>query len=67
MITVTVTPVLFDNYAYLLVYGSEAAVVDPGEAFPVLQTLGDSGLKLTTILNTHYHGDHAGGNEELEQ
>ena len=67
MVTVTVIPVLFDNYAYLLVDGSEAAVVDPGEAFPVLQIIKGSGLNLTTILNTHYHGDHAGGNEELKQ
>ena len=67
MVTIIVTPLLFDNYAYLLVYGSEAAVVDPGEAFPILRILEDRGLKLTTILNTHYHSDHVGGNEELKQ
>ena len=67
MVTVIVTPLLFDNYAYLLVYGSEAAVVDPGEAFPILKILEDRGLKLTTILNTHHHSDHVGGNEELKQ
>jgi len=67
MVTVTVTPLLFDNYAYLLVWDSEAAVVDPGEAFPILKILEDRGLKLTTILNTHYHSDHVGGNEELKQ
>jgi hydroxyacylglutathione hydrolase len=67
MVTVIVTPVLLDNYAYLLVWDSEAAVVDPGEAFPILKILEDRGLKLTTILNTHYHSDHVGGNEELKQ
>lgn len=67
MVTVIVTPLLFDNYAYLLVWDSEAAVVDPGEAFPILKILEDRGLKLTTILNTHYHSDHVGGNEELKQ
>jgi hydroxyacylglutathione hydrolase len=67
MVKVIVTPLLFDNYAYLLVWDSEAAVVDPGEAFPVLKILEDRGLKLTTILNTHYHHDHVGGNEELKQ
>jgi len=67
MVTVIVTPLLFDNYAYLLVWDSEAAVVDPGEALPVLQILEDRGLKPTTILNTHYHSDHVGGNEELKQ
>ena len=25
------------------------------------------GLKLTTILTTHHHGDHAGGNERMLQ
>ncbi len=67
MVTVTTIPVLFDNYAYLLVDGSQAAVVDPGEALPVLQILQDRALKLTTILNTHFHSDHVGGNEELKQ
>ena len=67
MVTVIVVPLLFDNYAYLLVWDSEAAVVDPGEAFPILKILEDRGLKLTTILNTHYHSDHVGGNEELKQ
>ena len=67
MVTVIVVPLLFDNYAYLLVWDSEAAVVDPGEALPVLRILEDRGLKLTTILNTHYHSDHVGGNEELKQ
>jgi hydroxyacylglutathione hydrolase len=67
MVKVIVTPLLFDNYAYLLVWDSEAAVVDPGEAFPILKILEDRGLKLTTILNTHYHNDHVGGNEELKQ
>jgi len=67
MVIVTVIPVLSDNYTYLLVEGSEAAVVDPGEALPVLQILKESGLDLTTIFTTHYHGDHAGGNEELKR
>lgn len=66
MITVTVIPVLFDNYTYLLDYGPGAAVIDPGEAFPILRSLKDRGLKLTTILNTHYHIDHVSGNEELK-
>jgi hydroxyacylglutathione hydrolase len=67
MVTVTVIRVLLDNYAYLVVDGSEAAVVDPGEALPILQILQDRALKLTTILNTHYHSDHVAGNEELKQ
>ena len=67
METVTIIRVLLDNYAYLLVDGSEAVVVDPGEALPILQDLENRALKLTTILNTHYHGDHVGGNQELKR
>jgi hydroxyacylglutathione hydrolase len=58
---------LADNYIYLLVSDSaqELAVVDPGEAKPVLKYLQDQNLRLVAILNTHHHGDHTGGNGEL--
>jgi len=54
-----------DNYVWTLVSGGNAAVVDPGEAAPVLDYLRAHKLKLTAILNTHHHTDHIGGNEEL--
>ena len=54
-----------DNYVWTLVSGGNAAVVDPGEAAPVLDYLRAHKLKLTAILNTHHHADHIGGNEEL--
>jgi len=60
-------PAFNDNYIWLLVRGSEAAVVDPGDADPVLQRLRQRGLNLTAILVTHHHGDHVGGVEELAQ
>jgi len=58
---------LSDNYIYLLINEStpEAAVVDPGDAAPVLWHLQNSGRRLTAILNTHHHGDHTGGNADL--
>ena len=58
---------LTDNYIFLLLSseGSEVAVVDPGDAEPVLQYLRDSGRHLTAILNTHHHFDHTGGNQTL--
>jgi hydroxyacylglutathione hydrolase len=58
---------LSDNYIYLLLNDTtqEAAVVDPGDAAPVLWHLQNSGRRLTAILNTHHHGDHTGGNEDL--
>jgi hydroxyacylglutathione hydrolase len=58
---------LTDNYVYLLLdeAAPEAAVVDPGDAGPVLNHLKRSGRRLTAILNTHHHGDHVGGNRAL--
>jgi hydroxyacylglutathione hydrolase len=60
-------PVLVDNYAYLVVdeASHEAGVVDPSEAKPVAAVVRREGVKLTTIMNTHHHWDHVGGNEEL--
>jgi hydroxyacylglutathione hydrolase len=60
-------PLLRDNYGYLLVCEktNEAAIIDPSEAEPVLQRVEQEKVKLTTILNTHHHRDHTGGNEGL--
>jgi hydroxyacylglutathione hydrolase len=54
-----------DNYVWTLVANGNAAVVDPGEAGPVLAFLRAHKLNLTAILNTHHHADHVGGNAEL--
>ncbi|KAH9640711.1 hypothetical protein HF086_007282 [Spodoptera exigua] len=64
---VKILPALKDNYMYLLVdrATNEAAVVDPVETKTVLQAVQDHQVKLTTVLTTHHHWDHAGGNEEL--
>ena len=45
----------------------QAAVVDPCVAEPVLRYLEENDLKLTSILNTHHHYDHTGGNKALLQ
>lgn len=62
-------PVLMDNYAYLVVdeATNEAGIVDPAEAKPVAAVVRREGVRLTTIMNTHHHWDHVGGNEELVQ
>ena len=53
---VDVVPVLRDNYSYLLhLNDRDVAVVDPGEASPILKRLEQSGKRLTHILNTHHH------------
>jgi len=56
-----------DNYIYLFVQGSEAVVVDPSEAAPVLELLEGRNLRCACVLNTHNHWDHTGGNEELKE
>jgi hydroxyacylglutathione hydrolase len=60
-------PLLTDNYGYLLVCEetNEAAIVDPSEGAPVFERVKTENLKLTTILNTHHHWDHTGGNTFL--
>ncbi len=54
-----------DNYIWLLRRGDRAAVIDPGDAAPVLAYLDRQQLNLCAILATHHHADHIGGIEEL--
>jgi hydroxyacylglutathione hydrolase len=64
---VRLVPMFQDNYGFLLLdpQTDTKAVIDPGEAGPILAALGGSGLDL--ILNTHHHADHVGGNEAVKQ
>lgn len=64
---VEVVPVLADNYAYLLIdeASGAAACVDPAEAGLVLAAARKENLDLSMVLTTHWHPDHAGGNEEM--
>lgn len=54
-----------DNYIWTIRDAHHAAVVDPGDAQPVLDYLEREQLKLVAILNTHHHSDHVGGNAAL--
>lgn len=64
---VELLPALSDNYMYLLidVESKEAAVVDPVEPIVVIEAARKHGVNLTTVLTTHHHWDHAGGNNKL--
>jgi hydroxyacylglutathione hydrolase len=59
-----------DNYIWLLqdLSTCRCAVVDPGEAAPVLGWLGQHpDWTLTDILITHHHADHVGGVVAIKQ
>jgi hydroxyacylglutathione hydrolase len=54
-----------DNYVWTLRNARHAAVVDPGDARPVIDYLARERLELAAILATHHHADHVGGIAEL--
>ena len=65
MTEILALPAFDDNYIWLLRAAGCVAVVDPGDAAPVVQHLARSGDRLCAILTTHHHGDHVGGIAEL--
>ena len=65
MPTIIPIPAFVDNYIWLVREGSAGAVVDPGDAAPVIAYLQREGITLTAIIATHHHGDHVGGIRDL--
>jgi hydroxyacylglutathione hydrolase len=61
MAAIIPVPAFSDNYVWVLREGAQAAVVDPGDANPVLDYVGREGLAICAILATHHHRDHVGG------
>jgi hydroxyacylglutathione hydrolase len=61
MPTIIPIPAFADNYIWVMREGGAAAVVDPGDAAPVIDYLEREGIALTAIVTTHHHGDHVGG------
>lgn len=66
-LTIHILNILDTNYCYLISYGNEAVVVDPGEAEPVIKILKNENLTLKSILLTHRDFDHIGGVTTLEE
>jgi len=60
-------PALNDNYSYLLHDRGtgNTAVIDPGEAKPILDAAKDKGWTITDVWLTHHHADHIGGTGEI--
>ena len=67
--TVVVVPLMENNYGYLITdcLTREAALVDPADPHAAARAVEAVGCELTTILTTHGHHDHAGGNVALAQ
>ena len=67
VVRISPIPAFNDNYIWLIEDGVHAAVVDPGQAQPVLDVLKQTQLSLVAILLTHHHHDHVGGVAEILQ
>jgi len=67
-VTVRQFPCLQDNYGFLIRDEASglAACIDTPDAEAILGELSQLGWKLALILNTHWHADHAGGNDEVQ-
>jgi hydroxyacylglutathione hydrolase len=62
-------PAFSDNYLWLVhdQASGETAVVDPGDAAPVLAEADRRGWTITQVWNTHWHPDHTGGNLAVKE
>lgn len=68
MLEVVAVPAFADNYLWLVhdQDSGETAVVDPGDAAPVLAEADRRGWAISQIWNTHWHPDHTGGNGAIK-
>ena len=67
MLTVHQFPCLSDNFGFLLhnSVSGETAAIDTPDAKEYLKQAEAKGWTITHIWNTHWHPDHAGGNNEI--
>jgi hydroxyacylglutathione hydrolase len=64
---IVAVPAFADNYLWLVhdADSGETAVVDPGDAAPVLAEAKARGWAIGQVWNTHWHPDHTGGNQAV--
>ncbi|HXH00039.1 MAG TPA: hydroxyacylglutathione hydrolase [Sphingomicrobium sp.] len=64
---IVAVPAFADNYLWLVrdSDSGEVAVVDPGDAAPVLAEARRREWRIKQVWNTHWHPDHVGGNSEV--
>lgn len=68
MLQIKSIPAFNDNYIWAIQNNEQrCAIVDPGDAQPVLSYLAANNLTLDVILITHHHKDHTGGIAELKR
>lgn len=69
MLEIVPVPAFADNYLWLVhdEPSGETAVVDPGDAAPVLAAAAERGWTITQVWNTHWHPDHTGGNLAVKE
>lgn len=67
-LTVHQFPCLADNYGFLVQDAASGltACVDTPDPDAILAALEKTGWRLSLILNTHWHPDHAGGNAAVQ-
>jgi hydroxyacylglutathione hydrolase len=68
MVEIVRIPALSDNYIWLMhdAASGDTVVIDPAEAEPVLAEAEARGWRIGQIWNTHWHGDHTGGNAAIK-
>ncbi len=67
MAHIITVPAFSDNYIWLVCNDKQdkAAIVDPGDAKPVIAALKENNITPAAILITHFHNDHVGGISDL--
>lgn len=65
---VACVPVLSDNYVWLVhdKASGETVVIDPATSEEPLIEAARRGWRITQVWNTHWHGDHVGGNAGIK-